>query len=228
MSVRPLVVVTTSAHRSRLYPALRAAVQLAGGRPWRLDPRRPRPDWGRARALLLGGGIDVDPSRYGAPRRPGARYEPERDELELSALARAAERDLPVLGICRGAQLMNVAAGGTLHLDLSAVVPGHSPRVRLRAFKPVDVRPDTALRSALGRSRLRVNSIHRQAIDAVGDGLTVSAFDDLGVVQGVERPGASFFVGVQWHPELMLHHLAQRRLLRRFTAAARADRSAET
>jgi putative glutamine amidotransferase len=156
--------------------------------------------------LLLSGGADLDPSTYGAEPDGNGDYEPERDRLELALLAGARDRGLPVLGICRGLQLVNVAAGGTLHQH----VPVHA-RYDVgpdRRVHPVRFEPETILGALYvgrdGRSGrpVTVNSLHHQTVDRVGHDLRVAARSDDGTVEGLETPDG-LVVAVQWHPEML-------------------------
>jgi putative glutamine amidotransferase len=183
------------------------AVQRAGGQALLLPPddataRAPDEALDLLDALVLAGGSDVDPAAYGARPHPETRgTRPERDRFELALAHRALERDLPLLGICRGMQLMNVACGGTLvqHLervDLHRDAPG--------AFNDheVELVPGSLAARAVGAERTAVKSHHHQALDELGDELVVSgrSLAD-GLVEAVERPGCRFALGVLWHPE---------------------------
>ncbi|GAA4939768.1 putative glutamine amidotransferase [Actinomycetospora succinea] len=144
----------------------------------------------RADALLLTGGNDVDPARYGAvPDAHTSALEPARDALEIALLAAARERGRPVLAICRGIQLVNVAWGGTLYRHL----PEHADT----RWHDVALSPDSVL-AGLHGAGARVNSLHHQGVDRVGDGLVVTATAPDGQVEGLE---AERLVAVQWHPE---------------------------
>lgn len=187
----------------------------------------------RLDGLLLSGGGDVDPAHFG--QRPSPRLgavDRERDAWELALARGALAAGLPVLGICRGAQVLNVAAGGTLIQDIGEVNPDALPHaqegprwesshaVRLAA----GTRLDAVLASAAGGPEgvLRVNSFHHQAVDRVGAGFVVAAVAPDGVVEAIERPEHPFAVGVQWHPEEMWERDdAARRLFVAFVAAAR-------
>ncbi len=153
--------------------------------------------------LIITGGKDVNPARYGQDAHPET-DEPrlDRDEWEDVLLTAAIERDLPFLGICRGAQMLNVALGGTLVQHLPDVLG--TTRYNLGggefADNPVIVDTDSTLGSLIGDS-IEVKSYHHQAIDSVAEGLTVTARSDDGVIQAVELAGATFGLGVQWHPE---------------------------
>ena len=150
--------------------------------------------------------------------------DPRRDELEKALIARAVRRRLPILGICRGAQLLNVFFGGSLHRDLSSFY-AETPRVRgIGPVKPVRIAPHSRLAEALGRGACRVNALNRQAINAVGESLTVSAGEESGVIQAVEHRELPFVVGVQWHPEYLPHVKAQQALFARLVAHAAAAR----
>jgi putative glutamine amidotransferase len=180
--------------------------------------------WRDIDGVVLGGGANLAPALYGQELRVESAIDPERDALELDMLAMASARGLPVLGICRGAQLLNVRRGGTLHQQLKDHYPDHQERVQVLAKKSITVVARTRLADIGGRATLRVNSLHRQGVDQVGRGLVVSARDDLGIVQAIEDPDAPFVIGVQWHPEYMPLKSSQRRLFRALVAAARAHR----
>jgi putative glutamine amidotransferase len=160
-----------------------------------------------ASGLLLMGGSDVNPDRYGETRHPET-HDPDdaRDELECSLIKKALARDLPLLAICRGIQILNVAHGGSLvqHLD-STERHRKRPENRGQPAHQVVVLPGTRLASILGGAlTLDVNSRHHQAIARVGDGLVVSARDaEDSTIEAVERPDKRFVVGVEWHPENM-------------------------
>lgn len=148
----------------------------------------------RMDGLLLTGGADVDPTRYGATASAGtAALDPPRDALELALLDAALRRGLPVLAICRGLQLVNVSRGGTLHPHLAEHPMGEAHEVRFEA--------GSALERLYG-TRAVVNSVHHQSTDRLGDDLVVTARAADGVVEGLESP-ALCLLGVQWHPEQM-------------------------
>lgn len=155
----------------------------------------------KAGGLLLSGGGDVGPALYGAARSPlCGPGDWKRDRMEIYLCRKALERDLPVMGICRGVQVMNVALQGTLLQH----VEGHSRMDLPRdAVHDVLLQAGTRLQAIFGREKLGVNSRHHQAVSTLGRGLRASAVAPDGVVEAVELPGASFFVGVQWHPESM-------------------------
>lgn len=157
-------------------------------------------------ALLLAGGSDIDPSFYGQEPHPETRGTwPERDAFELALTRRALERELPVLGVCRGMQLLNVACGGTLLQHLPDVVDHEDHRHTPGTFGDHDVRlePGSLAASAAGTERLTVKSHHHQGVDRVGDGLAVSGWsvEEGDLVEAIEMPGRGFALGVLWHPE---------------------------
>jgi putative glutamine amidotransferase len=176
------------------------AVSEAGGRPVLL-PTLPDADDGATLDLLdgliLGGGPDIDPALYGQAAGPHTMARaPERDRAEAALLRGALARDLPVLGICRGMQLLDVVRGGTLHQHLAehATPPGSF------ALHEVRIEPDSVCGRALG-GRVVVHSGHHQGVDRVGDGLRVVGSASDGVIEAIEDPAARFCVGALWHPE---------------------------
>jgi len=182
------------------------AVARAGGLPVHL-PREADADAVVARldALVIAGGQDVDPRRYGRqPTSAGSRLDPDRDRFELALIEAALARRLPLLGICRGMQLLNVVHGGTLVDDLTPVqgvehtLVVYPPHVRVHA---VELAPGTALRQLYGPA-IEVNSFHHQAIGQLGDGIVAAGVAPDGVIEAVELPSAPA-VGVQWHPEML-------------------------
>jgi putative glutamine amidotransferase len=152
--------------------------------------------------LIITGGKDVDPARYGQVAHPETdEPRPDRDAWEDALLTAAIDRGLPFLGICRGAQLLNVALGGTLHQHLPEVVGSTRYNLGRGEFAQNEVTVEgSRLASLIGESVVG-RSYHHQAIDEVAEGLVVTARSDDGTIQAVELPDAAFGVGVQWHPE---------------------------
>jgi len=154
-------------------------------------------------ALVITGGRDLDPVGYGqTPHAETDRPDTTRDAWEFALLAEAMRRGMPVLGICRGAQVLNVALGGTLHQHLPDVIGNSGHRAGGGVFTPMSVRTVAGTRAAelLGET-CQVQCYHHQAIAEVGAKLVVSARDDDGVIEAIELPGEDFVLAVQWHPE---------------------------
>jgi gamma-glutamyl-gamma-aminobutyrate hydrolase PuuD len=155
-------------------------------------------------ALVLSGGSDIAAERYGQEQHPQTLgVFPHRDEAELELLAEALERRIPVLGICRGMQLLNVLRGGSLHQHLPDVVPDgalHKAAPGTFARHGVDLEKGSRLASLIDPGA-QVHSCHHQAPHRIGDGLVVTARAQDGVVEGIELEGSGFAVGVLWHPE---------------------------
>ncbi len=207
--MKPIIGIT----RNRRPADYEQAIRVAGGEPRLLDwgAMKPAEALERIDGLLLTGGGDIDPKHYGQPHSPHLELaEAGRDEFEIAISRSALERDLPILAICRGLQVLNVAAGGTLHQHVpDAVGPGipHSVDEPKNAIAhPVRVVPESALAGALGARVMTVetcavNSRHHQAVDAVAPGFVVSATAPDGIIEGIERRDRRFCVGVEWHPE---------------------------
>lgn len=187
-----------------------ASIQKAGGKPivldYDADPHRTIHD---IDGLVLTGGADVDPSRYGESRHPATSVDDARDTFEFEIAERALARNLPVLAICRGMQLLNVAAGGDLVQDIpsqlqtpldhtvdsSPAVVAHKVRIERASLLARIVKNPAQLETC------DVNSRHHQSVRTVAPGFSVSATSPDGVIEGIENRDASFCVGVQWHPE---------------------------
>lgn len=189
-------------------------VALAGGTPVLLPPQAVDPDSAngvldRLDGLVITGGYDVDPATYGQQPHPTTdQPRLDREAWEFALLRSALDRDLPVLGICRGAQVLNVALGGTLHQHLPEVIGHSGHRAGNGVFTRLPVRTVAGTRvAALIGETAEVPCYHHQSIDRVGEGLVVSAWDVDGVVEAVELPGRKFALAVQWHPEKSLDDL---------------------
>ena len=183
-------------------------------------------DW--AAGLLLPGGADVDPKRYGADPHPTSEWDPELDRLEFHLLEWAIQAQVPVLGVCRGLQVLNVGLGGTLLQDLPSQRPGGSqhpcqgPRDHLA--HGLHVEPASMLHEIFGGSDFKVNSLHHQGIDRLAQRLRPSASSEDGLVEGVETTVGPWVVGVQFHPEeLFRNHMFANRLFQAFAAACAGE-----
>jgi putative glutamine amidotransferase len=231
MRARPLIAVTTSELRRpedvvarphgeppKLEVALATqypeAIERAGGVPVIVPLLRPKAIAAlldRVDGVCLPGGPDLQPSVYGEEPHPElGPTEPRVDAVEL-ALVRAADRlGLPILGICRGMQVLNVARGGALHQHLPDVVGDHlehrQPDHGSVTTHRVETAPHTRLRSALGGPVLEVNSFHHQAVRTLGKGLVATAWAEDGTIEAIEHPGERLILGVQWHAEGLRAH----------------------
>ncbi len=218
-AARPKIGITTSPKRGdEYYIAYRRAVQAAGAEPVELPPGTaalPRVD-----GLLLPGGWDVDPSLYGEKKdEKVGPIDRELDETELRLFKQARERELPVLGICRGQQVINVAMGGSLvqHLE------DHDVRSlgRSHLAHTIEVDPSSELGRAAGEHKIRVNSLHHQAIKQLAPGLQQTAHGEDGTVEAVESDDG-LIIAVQCHPEELTTDMPwARTLFERFVSKAR-------
>lgn len=162
--------------------------------------------------VVVTGGHDVQPVLYGAEPEVQPKYDPLRDELEKRVIHRALAEARPILGICRGAQLLNVCLGGTLVQDLRLHRRKTSHRRTIFPLKTLEVEPGSRLSDWMGRPQRKINSLHNQAIDRLGRGLSISGRDHDGIIQAVEDASVDFRVGVQWHPEFLPFMACHRRL----------------
>jgi putative glutamine amidotransferase len=204
------------------------AVRLAGGMPVILAPVETDAIdklLSRLDAVCLSGGPDVHPSAYDMlPHAELGPTEPELDRFEIELAAAAVARGLPVLGICRGMQVLNVALGGSLHQhlpDLGGEVNHRQDGLSTEPSHRVTLARDSRLTKVIGRRYVEVNSFHHQALHALGRGLSVAGRSPDGIVEAVEAPGRRFTFGVQWHAECLVEcpeHLA---LFRGLVRAAR-------
>ncbi|MEU8270448.1 gamma-glutamyl-gamma-aminobutyrate hydrolase family protein [Sphaerisporangium sp. NPDC049002] len=180
-------------------------VVRAGGQPVILPPAGdPAPLVERLDGLIVAGGGDVDPGRYGEPPHDQTGYIRKfRDDAEFELVGAALEAELPFLGICRGLQVLNVSLGGSLHQHLPDVVghSGHSPAPGEFGHLPVRLTPCSRVAGVLGAGEATAAHYHHQATDRLGEGLTVSATSDDGTVEAVELSEHPFALAVQWHPE---------------------------
>ncbi|QQO57257.1 MAG: gamma-glutamyl-gamma-aminobutyrate hydrolase family protein [Thiohalocapsa sp. PB-PSB1] len=213
----PLIAVTGPS-RGGLAPRLLVTLglRLEGARVLTLTPRQvwSELDLDRVDGVVITGGHDVDPVLYAAAPEVKPKHDPARDALESAVIDRSLALGLPLLGICRGAQLLNVRLSGSLFQELRSRRRRTSNRWTILPLKTLRVEPGTRLQQMIRRPRARINSLHNQGIDRLGDGLVVAGRDLDGIVQAVEMPGRPFVLGVQWHPEFLLYQSHQRRLFR--------------
>jgi putative glutamine amidotransferase len=242
--LRPLIGVSTSelrpaegAHRAQkgepprrmlvLGVAYLAAIEEAGGVPVILTPlaaRRLGTLIDRLDGLCLSGGPDIEPSCYGASPHPElGPTEPHVDLFELGLVRAARRRGLPVLAICRGMEVLNVARGGSLvqHLpDLDGAIEHRQTRPASQPSHGATIAPTTKLARIAQADRIEVNSFHHQGIDRLGTGLVPVAWSDDGLIEAVEAPREPFTLGVQWHAECLTERPEQARLFTSLVDAA--------
>lgn len=167
----------------------------------------------RLDGVLFAGGNDVSPELYGQPARyvEGRGVDAPRDEFEVALMKRALAEQVPILAICRGMQLLNVVCGGTLHQDIAKEVPSannHVGRLLAEDFQylahELSIVPESKLAEILGTTKIKSNSHHHQAVNTVGHNLTVNAYAEDGIVEGVENMSKGYVMGVQPHPEALV------------------------
>lgn len=221
MMTRPLIGITGSAKRGWLMWQLnRFAVWRAGGRPVRLTPGS-TPELSRYDGFVIGGGDDIGADLYDGEAALTIRADPARDQLEQRVLGWAEEESRPVLGICRGAQMINIERGGSLHQDIYAVYAGLKKQRTVLPRKTVHIEAGTRLAALLnGETSRRVNVLHHQSVARLGRNLKISARDSVGMIQAIECTDRDFLLGVQWHPEFLIFDRYQQNLFRALVSAA--------
>lgn len=210
------------------------AVRRLGGAPLflpNLAPEVAEAYVNDADGLILSGGADCDPRHFGQEPHPRlGLVDPERDAFEFALYRAAKARGLPILGICRGIQMINVAEGGTLHQHLPAVpstIQHEQRNIDGSLSHQVSLAPGASLARAFGAEAVRVNSYHHQAVDRPGAGLEPVAWSSDGIVEALEGSGAPFVLGVQWHPEMSFErHPEQLAPFQLFIEAVRRRRGA--
>lgn len=225
---RPLIGVTASRYRGRLmWLANALSLWIAGARPIRMTAKSNRHMLDRLDGLLIGGGDDLAAHLYDGDVSLDIRIDRERDQLELDALDRVVPRGLPILGVCRGAQLLNVYFGGNLHQDIHAVFV-EAPRMRtMLPRKTITLDKTSRLARLFDKAEVSVNSLHHQSIDRLAPNLHAVGHDRWGIVQAVEDRSRPFLYGVQWHPEFLFYQRSQLRLFAAFARCAARQRANE-
>jgi putative glutamine amidotransferase len=206
-----------------------SAVRDAGGLPLALPHEAGLAEEMAARIdglIVTGGAFDVDPALFGEEaRHDSVTLKPGRTDFERAVTAAALARDIPVLGICGGEQLLNVLLGGTLIQHIPDAVPGalahEQPNPRDEPGHDIDIVPGTRLHSIVGTAKMSVNSAHHQAVKDVGPGVTVNARAPDGVIEGIEDPTKRFCIGVEWHPEFSIDP-GDHKLIQAFIATSKA------
>ena len=221
--MRPVIGVTTSARSGwRIFPLVAFNVWLAGGRAVRWVAGKPS-DIDGVDGIIIGGGDDISPDLYGGQIISSARLDPARDEMETRLVEEAMEQGKPVLGICRGSQMLNIALGGRLDQDAYGTYDKSEHVWTILPKKTVEIVPDTRLAAHADTVPMKVNALHSQAVSTLGRGLRVAARDTGGMIQAVERTEEPFALGVQWHPEHLFYARRQRAIFRALVNAARAS-----
>lgn len=249
---KPLIGVTGPGKNGRAnWWFFKLLVRWLGGKPRLIIPGRV-PDIRELDGLILSGGADINPKRYG--REPDTlpyqqqkrRWNPlrllffpfvqlykeafaigscevndQRDEMEFNLFQAAREHGIPIMGICRGMQLMNVALKGSLYHDLKSLAQAVKHRESIWPSKHITIEPGSLLARLLGAAQCTINSLHNQGVEDLGHGLVITATDEDGFVQALEFADHPCCFGVQWHPEYMPFNARQRYLLRQFIASAR-------
>lgn len=229
--MRPTIAITKPHKKDNwAYAAVAAAVRIGGGAPVALTPSEQRKRI-RVHGIVFGGGEDIFPMLYDETPKQGSVYNRERDAIEIDAAQQASEDDIPALGICRGAQLMNVVRGGALHADVSAEYEdaAYPNGVWGKAFfrKCIYFEEKSKLRQIMGVESTEVNSLHKQAVKRLGKGLRATAKERNGVIQAIEDDHLTFFMGVQFHPELLIYRRDIRALFSRFVDISGAREAVE-
>ena len=177
-----------------------------------VDPKRweyHRPNLKEMTGLVLLGGKDINPQLYGkAQGKQSLDIDSKRDTMELSLLSEATKSDIPCFGICRGMQMINIYYGGSLYLHLNDLSLKEQHRNPLLPLKHIEIIKGTKLYEVIGQDKIRVNALHHQGIERLGEDITQSAYDNNGTIEAIEHQRAKFVMGVQWHPEYMpyAHH----------------------
>lgn len=189
------------------------ALKLIGAEAVRISLRHD-PGEKELHGLIIGGGDDIAPQHYGQDIKGKVKSDPQRDELEICWIKHALNHHIPLLGICRGAQLINVVRGGTLHQDIRPIRLHTYNRPGLLPTKQVLLDSDSKLAKLMGKPRIRVNSLHHQAIDEEGENLKIVGRDLDDIVQAIQATDKHCIIGVQWHPEYLFYLPSQLALFR--------------
>lgn len=223
---RPVIGVSTSERTGwRVFPLINLNLWLCGARGVRWGSDRPG-DLDVVDGVIIGGGDDIAPELYGGHLGVSVHLDRDRDAFERRLAEDALSQNIPVLGICRGAQMLNVALGGKLDQNAWQTFGMHRKIRTILPKREICIDPETHLSLYCGEEPMWVNALHTQAVDTLGDGLRMSARDSAGMVQAIERVRDPFALGVQWHPEHLFYAHRQRAIFKALANAARAYREA--
>ncbi|MDP4546752.1 gamma-glutamyl-gamma-aminobutyrate hydrolase family protein [Marinobacter sp. MDS2] len=207
------------ARRSLAQRLISLGLRLSGARTHYIRPGS-RINVALLDGLVLSGGTHVHPDRYGQQPQVTAKYDPQRDDTDYRLLEQAEAIGIPVLGICRGAQFINIFHGGSLCQNVTPLRVNTRHRPLLLPLQTVSLVAGSRLADLMPSWRIGANRIHSQAIKRLGRGLRVTAVDNDLFVQAIESTGKQWLMGVQWHPEYLLYHAGHRRIFGRFVQAA--------
>ncbi|RKU34927.1 gamma-glutamyl-gamma-aminobutyrate hydrolase [Candidatus Poribacteria bacterium] len=204
------------------------AIEEFGGIPRILYPDVQDAEFADINGLLLTGGPDIDPGHYNETEHETSDVDRDRDKLELRVFESAIEKDIPVFGICRGIQVMNVVIGGSLYQDIPSQFTDHLKHKKMEntddSWHNIKIQPDSLLKQITCQNVAKVNSRHHQALKVIGDGFVVTAQSEDGIIEGIEDKSKKFMLGVQYHPERMFKTPASRehrgKLFKAFIQAA--------
>ena len=214
MAQRPRVVVTGTARRwSPSWWCTWLILKCLGATPVRASVRHSCEHEG-IDAVIIGGGDDISPSEYNQPPERDGEYDPDRDELEIAWIRWALEEKKPLLGICRGSQLINVVLGGELNQNIRELRQLTYNRPGLLPTKQVFIEPRSQLAKICKKQKLRVNSLHSQIVKQTGVGMLAVGWDLDGFLQASEGQTEQTIIGVQWHPEYLFYVPSQLRIFR--------------
>ena len=222
---KPLIGVTTSANKGySMWWFIRLGVQMMGGKAIRISAIQNSNNFKCCDAYIISGGVDIDPQNYKQDNIASQDIEPDRDVLEQKVIKHALKNDKALMGICRGAQMINIVKGGNLYQKAGDFYEGFMPseNVISKAVlrRKIKITEDGILMKIFKhRPTLWVNSIHRQAINELGEGLKIVGLDKYGIVQAIECNDVkknNFILGMQWHPEFMLYSRAHRKIFKSF------------